>query len=126
MPKVGALVLSAAKPERTAAFYRALGIPLTDEVHDKGPLHLATDLGGVHVAVYPQESAGQASARGSGGSVFFGFYVESLEATVDQLAKQGAPLLSDHETMPWGCRVVAEDPDGRAVEINQASHCPEV
>jgi hypothetical protein len=29
---------------------------------------------------------------------------------VDLLMEQGAPLLGEHEVMPWGCRVVAEDP----------------
>ena len=33
-------------------------------------------------------------------------------------------MLTGHEQMPWGCRMVAEDPDGRAVEINQRGHCP--
>ncbi|MGD0062645.1 MAG: hypothetical protein ABSB76_04285 [Streptosporangiaceae bacterium] len=40
------------------------------------------------------------------------------------LADVSAPVLTAHEVMPWGCRVVAEDPDGRAVEINQRHHCP--
>jgi hypothetical protein len=26
--------------------------------------------------------------------------------------------------MPWGCRAVAEDPDGRAVEVNQRGTAP--
>jgi lactoylglutathione lyase len=121
---VAALVLSAAETEKTADFYRALGVPLVDERHDEGPVHQAGQLGDVHVAVYPQESPGRAPLQGAGGSVFFGFYVESLEVVVDVLARRGSPLLSDHEQMPWGCRVVAEDPDGRAVEINQTGHCP--
>jgi hypothetical protein len=35
-----------------------------------------------------------------------------------------APVLAAHAPMPWGCRVVAQDPDGRAVEINLRGHCP--
>ena len=121
---VAALVLSAADSEKTAAFYRVLGVPLVDERHAEGPVHQATQIGDVHFAVYPQESPGRAPSRGAGGSVLVGFYVESLEVVVDELARQGSPLLTDHEQMPWGCRVLAEDPDGRAVEINQTGHCP--
>jgi hypothetical protein len=32
-------------------------------------------------------------------------------------------LLAEHEQMPWDRRIVVEDPDGRAVEINQRGHC---
>jgi hypothetical protein len=124
MTTVAALVLSAAETKRTADFYRVLGVPLVDERHEEGPVHQATQIGDVHVAVYPQESPGRAPSRGAGGSVLVGFYVESLEVVVDELARQGSPLLSDHEQMPWGCRVLAEDPDERAVEINQTGHCP--
>jgi predicted enzyme related to lactoylglutathione lyase len=53
-----------------------------------------------------------------------GFYVESLDRVTEALARAGAPVLTEHDQMPWGCRVVAEDPDGRAVEINQRGHCP--
>ncbi len=112
MTTVAALVLSAAATEKTADFYRALGVPLVDESHDEGPVHQAAQLGDVHVAVYPQESSGRASSRGVGGSALIGFYVESLEVAADELARQGSHLLSDHERMPWGCRVLAEDPMG--------------
>ena len=119
-----ASVVFASDPEKTAAFYRALGVPLADEHHDDGPVHQAGGLEGVHVAVYPAESPGRAPGRRAGGSVFVGFYVESLESVHNELRRQGAPLIHAHEEMPWGCRPVAEDPDGRAVEINQTGHCP--
>jgi hypothetical protein len=32
-------------------------------------------------------------------------------------------VLAEHEQMPWGCRVLLQDPDGRTVEINQRDHC---
>lgn len=124
MTEIASIVLYAADPERTAAFYQALGVPLADEHHDDGPKHQAAELDGVHVAIYPQESPGHAPARRAGGSVFLGFYVGSLDGAVQELARRGEPLFGTHEQMPWGCRVVAEDPDGRAVEINQAGHCP--
>jgi hypothetical protein len=37
--------------ERTAAFYRAVGLSLDDEDHGEGARHVAAELGGVHFAV---------------------------------------------------------------------------
>lgn len=124
MTEMASLVLYAADPGTTAAFYRAIDLELRDEDHGEGPVHFATELGPVHFAVYPAEAPGRARERRSGGSIFSGFYVESLDRAVEALARVGAPMLTEHEQMPWGCRVVAEDPDGRAVEVNQRGHCP--
>jgi lactoylglutathione lyase len=124
MTEMASLVLHAADPEATAAFYRALGLPLEDEEHDEGPVHFATELGPVHFAIYPAAEAGQAPGRRVAGSVFPGFYVQSLDRAAEALARTGAPVLTGHEQMPWGCRLVAQDPDGRAIEVNQKGHCP--
>jgi len=124
MTEIASLVLYAADPEATAAFYRALGLGLEDEDHGEGPVHFATELGPVHFAIYPARTAGQAGERGCGGSTFPGFYVASLDRAAQALARAGAATLTGHDQMPWGCRIVAEDPDGRAVEVNQRGHCP--
>ena len=124
MTEMASLVLYAADPGTTAAFYRAIDVELGDEDHGGGPVHLATELGPVHFAIYPTEAPGRARERRSGGSFFPGFYVASLDRAVAALARAGAAVLAGHEQMPWGCRVVAEDPDGRAVEVSQRGHCP--
>ena len=124
MTEMASLVLFAASPAATMEFYRAVGLALETEDHGEGPVHFATELGPVHFAIYPAEVAGRAGERRSGGSLFPGFYVESLDRAAEALAQVGAPMLTGHQEMPWGCRVVAEDPDGRAVEINQRGHCP--
>jgi len=122
MTEMASLVLFAASPAATMAFYRAVGLELDAEEHGGGPVHFAAELGPVHSAIYPAEVAGRASERRSGGSLFPGFYVESLDRAVEALARVGASMLTGHQQMPSGCRVVAEDPDGRAVEINQRGH----
>ena len=124
MTEMASLVLYAGDPTATAAFYRALGLELEHEDHGEGPVHFAVELGQVHFAIYPAEAPGRALERRSGGSLFPGFYVASLDRAAQALAQARAPVLTGHQQMPWGCRVVAEDPDGRAVEINQRGHCP--
>jgi lactoylglutathione lyase len=124
MTEFGALVIYAADAARTAAFYRAVGVDLEDEDHGEGPVHFAVDLGGVHFAVYPAQAPGRAPARRAGGASFPGFYVTSLDQVTAALADLGAQVLQSHQEMPWGCRILAEDPDGRPVEVNQRGHCP--
>jgi lactoylglutathione lyase len=122
--EIASLVLFAADADKTAGFYRAIGLELEHEDHGEGPVHFAIELGGVHFAIYPTEDGGRAPARRAAGSSFPGFYVQGLDEVTESLRRTGAPVLTEHERMPWGCRVVVEDPDGRAVEINARAHCP--
>lgn len=123
MTEIASIVLFAADGAQTADFYRAAGVDLEDETHDDGPLHWAVDLDGVHVAVYDAGMAGRAPGLRAAGSTFPGLYVSSLDTARAALDELGAPILEDHEIRPWGCRFIVEDPDGRAVEINQRHHC---
>lgn len=123
MTELASFVLFTADVTAAARFYRALGVPLEDEDHGEGDVHAAADLGGVHFAIYPAAGPGRALERRTAGSVFPGVYVASLDDAVAALGGLGASVLSGHEQMPWGCRVVAEDPDGRAVEVNDKQHC---
>lgn len=125
MTEMASLVLYATDLQATAAFYRALGIDLEQEVHDEGPVHFAVELGRVHFAIYAADAVGRAPDRRGGGSSFPGFYVDSLDRAARALADVGTRTLTEHEDMPWGCRIVIEDPDGRAVEVNQQGHCPD-
>jgi lactoylglutathione lyase len=124
MTEFGALVVYGADAAKTAAFYRAVGLDLADEDHGEGPVHYAADIGGVHFAIYPAHEPGRAPARRVAGASFPGFYVTSLDRVTAELAYLGAPVLQAHQQMPWGCRILAEDPDGRPVEVNQRGHCP--
>ena len=123
MTEVASLVLFSDRIEETTAFYRTLGVPLVDEVHDGGPVHAAAELGEVHVAIWETAGASTVPPWRHSGSTFPGFYVDSLDDVVAALAS--APMLTGHEVKPWGCRVVLQDPDGRPVEINQRAHCPD-
>ena len=122
--EMASLVVFAADAQATGDFYRAIGLNLAAELHEEGPVHLAVELGPVHFAIYEAAAAGRAPERRAGGDTFPGFYVESLDEVTKALRQLGAPLIREHEAMPWGCRIIAQDPDGRAVEVNQKAHCP--
>jgi lactoylglutathione lyase len=118
------LILFTGRIEQARAFYRAVGLQLHDEDHGGGPVHYATDISGVHFAIYDtKDSPGRAPQWREAGSSFPGFYVTSLDDAMAALTAQGAPVLRAHQAMDWGCRAVVEDPDGRPIEINQRDHC---
>jgi len=135
MTEIASIGFFAADGVRTAEFYRVAGVDLEDESHDEGPGHWAAEVGGVHVAVYDVDdeadaggtsgtgNAGRAPRLRAAGSPFPGIYVTSLDLARAALEELGAPILEDHQVRPWGCRFIVEDPDGRAVEVNQRSHC---
>ena len=124
MPEIAALVLYAANPAAASEFYRAIGLDLAEELHEEGPVHLAVELGPVHFAIYEASGPGRAPERRTVGDTFAGFYVDSLDEVTAALERIGAPILAEHDDMPWGCRIIAHDPDGRAIEVNQTDHCP--
>jgi MerR family transcriptional regulator, thiopeptide resistance regulator len=118
------LVLFTGHIEQARAFYRAVGLQLHDEDHGGGPVHYATDINGVHFALFDaRNSGGRAPQWRVAGSSFPGFYVTSLDDTVAALTALEAPVLAGHQVRDWGCRAVIEDPDGRPIEINQRDHC---
>jgi len=118
------LVLFTGHIDQGRAFYRAVGLQLHDEDHGGGPVHYATDINGVHFALFAAaDSHGRAPQWREPGSSFPGFYVTSLDDTVAALTALEAPVLAGHQVRDWGCRAVVEDPDGRAIEINQRGHC---
>jgi predicted enzyme related to lactoylglutathione lyase len=119
------LVLFANDLAATSTFYRTVGLPLVDEDHDEGPVHTAAELDGVHFAIYQADDAVGAHAPSwrSAASDFAGFYVDSLDDASASLDALGTRILTAHERRPWGCRIVAQDPDGRADEVNQRNRC---
>jgi predicted enzyme related to lactoylglutathione lyase len=123
MTEMASIDLFATDAEATAAFYRAIGLELIDEAHDDGPVHFAVELGDMHFAIHSAQTPPGPAERRAGGSSSPGFYASSLDLVSNVLASTGARVLTEHEEMPWGCRIVVEDPDGRPVEVTQRSHC---
>ena len=116
---VDAVVLHAADLHATVAFYRALGLPLGDEEHDEGPVHIACDLGSAHFAVF-EGRPGAAPPFKTAGSTMLGFRAEVLDEAWAAAQAAGLEVVMEPHDVPWGRRFVLLDPDGRRVEINQA------
>jgi lactoylglutathione lyase len=115
--KFGALVLFSSQLVKMVSFYKALGLPLEEEVHEKeSPLHYACEVGTVHFAIY-ESSNGRSSGLREGGSSILGFQIDHLDEVLIQMKTQNFSIASGPEDRPWGRRAIIIDPDGRAVEI---------
>jgi lactoylglutathione lyase len=118
--RMNAVIVWTVAYEPMVAFYRALGLPLSEEQHDDGPVHVAGEVAGVHVAIYRAEvgASGAAGAPGyrTAGGAMLGFVVPAIDPILAALAP---PIVRGPEDMPWGRRVVITDPDGRAVELTE-------
>jgi catechol 2,3-dioxygenase-like lactoylglutathione lyase family enzyme len=102
MTEFTSLVLFTGRIEQARAFYRAAGLTLDDENHGDGPVHCATDISGVHFALFDAgPGSGRAPQWRDAGSWFPGFYVTSLDDTVAALTAQGAPVLAAHQARDW-------------------------
>ena len=96
----------------TRRFYEALGLVFQQEQHGKGPVHYSTVLtGGMVLELYP-------SASGAVDNTRLGLFFPVLDDVSAALRRDGVPLgkrqhFGSHEF------VVAEDPDGRKIELVQ-------
>ena len=120
---IASIVLYSNNVADLARFYGAAGASLENEQHDDGPVHFAVEIGGTHFAIYQAEGEAVVAAHRGPGEVFVGFYVDSLDSVVSAMASNGILPVTRHEQMPWGCRILFRDPDGRTVEINDKAHC---
>jgi predicted enzyme related to lactoylglutathione lyase len=121
--EVASIVLFSSQATAVAEFYAAVGATLIDEQHDDGPVHFAVELGDVHFAIYQADGNTKVASHRQPGESFLGFYVDSLDAVIGAMSTLGNQPTTEHEQMPWGCRILFEDPDGRTVEINDREHC---
>jgi catechol 2,3-dioxygenase-like lactoylglutathione lyase family enzyme len=112
------LVLRTADLARSLRFYRALGLQLVEEQHGNGPVHYACELGATVLELYPAQP-GSAPDRRTGGATMLGFRVDSLSQTMQALAALDVPVLAPPSESSTRLRALVQDPDGRAVEIQE-------
>ena len=83
-------------------------------------MHFACEIGPVHFAVWGSPGL-RTPGRRKVGATQVGFQVSDLDAVFATLSDGGAEVLQEPEEVPWGRRAVLSDPDGRPVELNQAT-----
>jgi predicted enzyme related to lactoylglutathione lyase len=105
------VVLRSTDMERSARFYRALGVQLAQEHHGSGPEHFAGQAGRVVFEIYPQGN-GESTAK-----TRIGFSVRSLAEVLSKLEQPGGSVVSNPQDTEWGRRAVIADPDGHRVEL---------
>jgi predicted enzyme related to lactoylglutathione lyase len=106
-----ALVLYAADPKKTLAFYRAAGLTFRPERHDGGPRHHACDFGGFAIEIYrdTRRTVGILPHQPTSRMIL---YVADLEATRKKIVALGATC-SENKASDIGPVFLAVDPDGR-------------
>jgi predicted enzyme related to lactoylglutathione lyase len=111
-PSLNLLVLRAEDPERLCEFYAALGLSFVREQHGKGPVHHASQIGGLVFEIYPR---GKDEPPTIGARI--GFNVPSLDAALYALNGQNASVLNGPITTARGRRATVRDPEGHKVEL---------
>jgi lactoylglutathione lyase len=120
MAALSLIVLRCADLEVSRVFFATLGLDLTAEQHESGPVHYSCQLGDWVLELYPGKS-GSAPSRTSAGATLHGFRVDSLDAVIASLQALGTEIVHPLSDSPWGQRAVVLDPDGRAIEL---THIP--
>ncbi|MGL4324247.1 MAG: VOC family protein [Beijerinckiaceae bacterium] len=108
-PRLSFLTLETPDVERTAAFYRDLGIELSAEQHG-GPVHYAFTTAGP-VEFYP------VSENDGGNGVMLGLDTDDLDALLAKI--DPVMILKPIQTVAGFRRFIVRDPDGRRVYVRE-------
>jgi len=110
-PQGSYIVVRVPDIERSAEFYRLLGLELTPEKHGEGPLHYSFQLSPSLVCeLYPLKKDALAAPPG----VRLGFQVDDVGALRDKLTACGLALSAGTSSTSF----VVHDPSGNQVEIS--------
>ena len=110
------IVLRSRDLDLAHSFYRALGLNFVRHSHGSGPVHLASESGGLVFEIYPlvENVAPTSSTR-------IGFSVPSVDATYESLLSAGGASVITPRDSQWGRRAVVIDPDGHRIELTTHS-----
>jgi catechol 2,3-dioxygenase-like lactoylglutathione lyase family enzyme len=113
-PALNLIVLRSADLTKARRFYEAIGLRFDTEKHGKGPEHLAAQVNGCVLEIYPQTQGLSTSG------MRLGFRVPSIAPVLAALEQMGVKMSSPLAEGPWGLRAVVVDPDGHKVEFTEA------
>ena len=108
------VVIRAGDIDRSAEFYRRLGLTFTKHRHGSGPEHYASEGGTTTFEIYPRQDK-----PGTADGLRLGFQVPSVDEALIALTETGAKVVAPAKDSPWGRRAVADDRDGYRVELTE-------
>jgi lactoylglutathione lyase len=114
MTSLHLIVLRCADIERSRAFYKALGLSLVSEQHDRGPRHYSCTMGDIVMELYPLgKSEPTAGVR-------LGLRVRDIREVVAAVrAAQVGEVLDLTEHGPLSA--VVQDPDGHKIQLDEGA-----
>ena len=111
-PQGSYVVIRVADVERSAQFYRSLGLELTREKHGEGPVHFSFQLSPEVVCeLYPLKNGVEPSTP----QVRLGFRVDDLESLRANLVSAGSSIVAGATDDSF----IVLDPSGNQVEISR-------
>src|SRR5262245_54899537 len=108
------VVIRSADIEKTAAFYKELGLVMIKQRHGNGPEHYSAELGVTVFEIYPLDES-----RPSTIGTRLGFRVNSLGTLIERFTAIGARILTPPRTTAQGQMAVMEDFDGHRIELTE-------
>ena len=111
-PHLNLVVLRSPDIDRSARFYRMMGLLFTKHAHGSGPEHYTSMVSGLVFEIYPLTAKTLPTT-----SVRVGFRVDSVDEIVPMLVEEGAVVISPPADSEWGRRAVVKDLDGHTVEL---------
>jgi catechol 2,3-dioxygenase-like lactoylglutathione lyase family enzyme len=111
-PHLNLVVLRSADIDRTAVFYRQMGLQFTRHSHGSGPEHYTSEVSELVFELYPLTPKSESTV-----GTRIGFGVDSVDEIVPLLAQLGARVVTAPGDSEWGRRAVVKDLDGHTVEL---------
>ena len=108
------MTLYARNVDETATLYRLLGMEFVTERHESGPVHLAAEMAGFALEIYPGEDVGCPG-------LLLGFEVADLHVFRERLIEAEIRIQSDISECQGIRRLIALDADGRRALVTQSS-----
>ena len=116
MPEFAKIVLKTHKLEELMDFYECLGFDFEEEQKGKGPTYYAAEAGDAALEIHPLPEGKVADA-----TTRLGFTVPDVVVCCNAARNSNWRVENKPNSGPEGLRALLRDPDGRAVELLQAS-----
>lgn len=114
-PRLALIVLKTKQVQVVRDFYARLGFVFVEEQHGRGPIHFSAPLGDGILEIYPLPKGKETDS-----TIRLGFAVSDVELVINSL-DEFAEIVERPKQTEWGLRAVVRDPDGRVVEVCEAS-----